>query len=179
MKETQEGLLITNISAFSLSLGIDDLNMNFSNDKPDFSMTIKRTFDSIKRYYLKNTNELAVEQKPTLEGMLQIAAEFFSTIRIPYLDTMMFIINPTPKNDTWMPGGLNPNINSNYISTMVDISILDTTSNASIASFNSTYLPMKESGSNTGDDNQLQFIASQSLLNALVTSFFNSKLFLT
>jgi hypothetical protein len=121
-----EGLLITNITAFSLNLGIDDLTMKFASQKPDFSTTITRTFDSIKRYFLKNTNDLAAELKPTLEGMLQIVAKFFSVVRIPYLDTMVFIINPIPKNNAWMPGGLNPNINSNYISTMVNISIHDT-----------------------------------------------------
>jgi hypothetical protein len=78
-----------------------------------------------------------------------------------------------------MPGGFNPNINSNYISTIVDVSILDTTTNVTQTSFNSTFLPMKESGANTGDDNQLQFIASQSLLNALLTSFFRSELFMS
>jgi apolipoprotein N-acyltransferase len=58
--KANKGLLMTNISAFSLSLGADDLVMNFTDSKPDFSMTIKRTFDSIKRYFLKNTNELSV-----------------------------------------------------------------------------------------------------------------------
>jgi hypothetical protein len=38
---------------------------------------------------------------------------------------------------------------------------------------------MKESSATSADDNQLQFIASQHLLNALVTSFFRSELFLT
>jgi hypothetical protein len=59
--KANQGLLISNISAFSLSLGAEDLIMNFTDNKPDFSMTIKRTFDSIKRYFLKNTNELAME----------------------------------------------------------------------------------------------------------------------
>jgi hypothetical protein len=127
--KANQGLLMTNISAFSLSLGVDDLIMNFTDSKPDFSMTIKRTFDSIKRYFLKNTNELAIEQKPTLQGMLQVVAKFFSVVKIPYLDTMMFELNPIPKTDQ-MPGGYNPYINSNYISTIVNISIVDTTTNA-------------------------------------------------
>lgn len=127
--KANQGLLMTNISAFSLSLGADDLLMNFTDSKPDFSMTIKRTFDSIKRYFLKNTNELAMEQKPTLEGMLQVVSKFFSVVKIPYLDTMMFELNPIPKTDQ-MPGGYNPYINSNYISTIVNISIMDTTTNA-------------------------------------------------
>ena len=127
--KSNEGLLTTNISAFSLSLGTDDLVMSFPGDKPDFSMTIKRTFNSIKNYFLKNTNELALEQRPTLEGMLRLVTKFFSVVRIPYLDTMMFVLNPIPKSNE-MPGGYNPNINSNYISTLVNISIVDTTTNA-------------------------------------------------
>jgi len=65
---------------------------------------------------------------------------------------MKFIINPVPKRD-WMPGGNNPNINSNYISTLVNVSIVDTTTNKTWSSFNATYLPMKESAPSTADDN--------------------------
>ena len=53
------GLLVTTISALSLNIGKDDLIMNFTGNEPNFSMTIQRTFDSIKSYFLQNTNELA------------------------------------------------------------------------------------------------------------------------
>jgi hypothetical protein len=52
---------------------------------------------------------------------------------------MIFEINPIPKN-IQMPGGDNPYINANYISTLVNISIIDTTTNITYYFFILTYI---------------------------------------
>lgn len=51
-------------------------------------------------------------------------------IKIPYLDSMQLTINPVPnKIAETAIGVFNPNINSNYISTLVNINITDLTTN--------------------------------------------------
>lgn len=66
------GILNTSITALSLNIAKEDVSMTFEGNRPDFSMTIARTFDSIKNYFLNNTNELAADQKPTFQGLLRI-----------------------------------------------------------------------------------------------------------
>jgi hypothetical protein len=84
--------------------------------------------------------------------MLRIVAKFFSFIRIRYLNAYVLEVNPMPAS-TWMPNGYNPNINANYISTIVNVSITDIIRNQTFSKFGSTYLPMKESGLGDNQEN--------------------------
>jgi hypothetical protein len=51
-------------------------------------------------------------------------------IKVPYLDTMLLSVNPVPnKAAQTIIGVFNPNINSNYISTLVNVNVTDLTTN--------------------------------------------------
>ena len=57
--DNSNGTINTTIQSISLSLGQNDLNLDFPAHLPDFSNTLNRTFASIKDYFLQNTNQLA------------------------------------------------------------------------------------------------------------------------
>jgi hypothetical protein len=50
-------------------------------------------------------------------------------IKVPYLDTMLLSVNPVPNKAAQTIIGFNPNINSNYISTLVNVNVTDLTTN--------------------------------------------------
>ena len=97
------------------------MDLTFDTDVPDFSNTIASTFTSIKDYFLKNTNELAQDQKKGIEALLQIVLNNFSVLKIPILNNTL-LLKPM---DSSKNQGINPIINSNYISTLMNIEFVD------------------------------------------------------
>jgi hypothetical protein len=58
---------------------------------------------------------------------------------------MQLTINPVPNKEAETTIGVfNPNINSNYISTLINVNITDLITNDTQNQFVSSYLPMKE-----------------------------------
>ena len=74
--DNSSGLLKTSIQSLSLTLVKQDVNLTFRNtSSADFSTTLSRSFNSIKDYFLINTNQLAQDEKLNLQAMLQIVLD--------------------------------------------------------------------------------------------------------
>ena len=118
MPESSNGTLHTSIQSISLNLGQNDLTLDFPEHKADFSNTINRTFASIKDYFLQNTNQLAQDEKGSVEVLLQIVLDYFSVVKMAYLNNTV-TLRPMKSSSNQN----NPIINSNYISTLMEVEV--------------------------------------------------------
>lgn len=113
--------LSTSIQSLTLTLDPHDFNVTFSSKDGDFASTLQRTIESIKNYFLGNINSFVQGEKDSIQSVLQILTQFFTVIKIPYLNNNTLTFRPM--NKTERLSGDNPMINSNYISTLVHVEV--------------------------------------------------------